>query len=102
MLRPHHVSTPAAHQPVVHGELTRYDIEVFSTAALIDADHRLRLTLTTYDFPHLVPTKPARRALIGGSYRLHQGGATPSHIVVPLADPAAFTSHSEGSPIQES
>jgi uncharacterized protein len=101
VLRPHHVSTPAANRPVVQGELTRYDIEVFPTAALIGTDHRLRLTLTTYDFPHLVPTKPARTALIGGSYRLRQGGCTPSHIVIPLADPAAFTARSESSPIQE-
>ena len=101
VLRPHHVSTSAANRPVVPGEITRYDIEVFPTAALIGTDHRLRLTLTTYDFPHLVPTKPARRALIGGSYRLRQGGSTPSHIVIPLADPASFTAGSEPSPIQE-
>src|SRR5246127_1325170 len=88
VLRPHHVSTPAANRPVVPGELTRYDIEIFPTAALIGTNHRLRLTLTTYDFPHLVPTKPARRALIGGTYRLRQGGGTPSQIVIPLADPA--------------
>ncbi len=93
VLRPHHVSTPAANLPVVPGELTRYDIEVFPTAALIDTGHRLRLTLTTYDFPHLVATKPARRALVGGSYRVRQGGAAPSHIVIPIADPAAFTAH---------
>ena len=90
VLRPHHVSTRSAVAPVVPGEVTRYDVEIFPTAALIAPGHRLRLTLTTYDFPHLVPTKPARRALTGGRYRLHQGGATPSHILVPLADPDAI------------
>jgi hypothetical protein len=30
---------------------------------LLESGHRLRLTVTTFDFPHLVPTKPARRAL---------------------------------------
>ena len=44
-----------------------------------------------YDFPHLVPTKPARRALIGGSYQLHQGGPTPSHLLIPVADPNSFS-----------
>jgi predicted acyl esterase len=29
----------------------------------IAPDHRLRLTVSSYDFPNLVPTKPARRAL---------------------------------------
>ncbi|OHV05537.1 CocE/NonD family hydrolase [Mycobacterium talmoniae] len=87
VLRPHHVSTRAATDPVVPGELTRYEIEVFPTAVLIAPDHRLRLTVTTYDFPNLVPTKPARAALTGGSYRIQQGGPTASHLLLPLLDP---------------
>jgi uncharacterized protein len=90
VLRPHHFSTQSAVQPVVPGEVTRYDVEVFPTAAMIEPGHRLRLTVTTYDFPHLVPTTPARRALAGGSYQLHQGGPTPSHLLIPLADPDSF------------
>jgi uncharacterized protein len=91
VLRPHHFSTRSAVTPVVPGELTRYDVEVFPTAALLEQGHRLRLTVTTYDFPHLVPTKPARRALTGGSYQLHQGGPTPSHLLIPVADPDSFS-----------
>ncbi|WIM90191.1 CocE/NonD family hydrolase [Candidatus Mycobacterium wuenschmannii] len=87
VLKPHHLSTRAAVTPVVPGELTQYDIEIFPTAALLESGHRLRLTVTTFDFPHLVPTAPARKALAGGTYRLHQGGPTPSHLLVPLADP---------------
>lgn len=73
------------------GKLTRYDVEIFPTAVLIEQGHRLRLTITTYDFPHLVPSKPARRAMAGGRYQLHQGGATPSHLLVSLADPGAVS-----------
>ena len=91
VLRPHHFSTRSAVKPVVPGEVTRYDVEVFPTAALIGPGHRLRLTVTTYDFPHLVPTKPARRALAGGSYQLHQGGPTPSQLLIPVADPDSFS-----------
>jgi putative CocE/NonD family hydrolase len=91
VLRPHHLSTGPAVKPVVPGELTGYNIEIFPTAALIDAGHRLRLTITSYDFPNLVPPKPARRALAGGSYRVHQGGPAPSHILIPLADPDTLT-----------
>jgi uncharacterized protein len=87
VLRPHHFSTRSAAKPVVPGELTRYDVEIFPTAAVLEAGHRLRLTLTTFDFPHLVPPVPARRALAGGSYQLHQGGPTPSHLLIPVADP---------------
>jgi putative CocE/NonD family hydrolase len=87
ILRPHHFSTRSSAEPVVPGEVARYDIEVFPTAALMAPAHQLRLTLTTYDFPHLVPTKPARRALTGGSYLIHQGGPTPSRVLIPLAEP---------------
>jgi putative CocE/NonD family hydrolase len=87
VLKPHHISTRAAVKPVVPGELTRYDVEIFPTAALLDSGHQLRLTVTTFDFPHLVPTVPARRALAGGTYRLHQGGPTPSHLLIPVAEP---------------
>jgi uncharacterized protein len=91
VLRPHHFSTRSAVKPVVPGELTRYDVEIFPTAAFLEPGHRLRLTVTTYDFPHLVPTTPARRALTGGSYQLHQGGPTPSHLLIPVADPNSFS-----------
>ncbi|MGH3544097.1 MAG: CocE/NonD family hydrolase, partial [Mycobacterium sp.] len=40
VLRPHHFSTRSAVQPVVPGEVTRYDIEIFPTAALIAPAHR--------------------------------------------------------------
>ncbi|MDT5254672.1 MAG: uncharacterized protein QOH07_3626 [Mycobacterium sp.] len=90
VLRPHHFSTRSAVKPVVPGEVTRYDVEVFPTAALLESGHRLRLTVTTFDFPHLVPTEPARRALAGGSYQLHQGGPTPSHLLIPVAEPDSF------------
>lgn len=90
VLRPHHISTRAAVRPVEPGKLTRYDIEIFPTAALIAPGHRLRLTLTTYDFPHLVPTEPARRALAGGIYRVRHGGSDASYLLLPLADPATL------------
>jgi predicted acyl esterase len=90
VLKPHHISTRAGVKPVVPGELTRYDVEIFPTAALIEPGHRLRLTVATFDFPHLVPTAPARRNLAGGTYRLHHGGPTPSHLLILVADPDRF------------
>jgi putative CocE/NonD family hydrolase len=87
VLRPHHFSTRSAAKPVVPGEVTRYEVEIFPTAAALEAGHQLRLTLTTFDFPHLVAPVPARRALAGGIYQLQQGGPTPSHLLIPVADP---------------
>jgi predicted acyl esterase len=53
------------------------------------ADHYplAQATPTHFYLSHLVPTRPARRALAGGRYRVHQGGPTPSQLVVSLADP---------------
>jgi hypothetical protein len=36
---------------VIPGELTRYDVEIFPTAALLESGHRLRLTVTTWSRP---------------------------------------------------
>ena len=77
-------------EPVVPGELTRYDIEIFPTAALIAPGHRLRLALTTYDFPSLVPIKSQRAALAGGVYQVRQGGLQASSLLIPLADPESM------------
>ena len=63
MILPYHPYTAASKRPVPAGTVTRFDIEIRPTFAELAAGHRLRLTLTTYDFPHLVPTQPARRAL---------------------------------------
>lgn len=87
VLRPQHLCTRAACTPVVPGELTRYDVEVFPTAAWLDAGHRLRLTVTTFDFPQLVPTRPAQQALAGGRYEVQQGGVDASYLLVSLVDP---------------
>lgn len=87
VLRPQHLCTRAACTPVVPGELTRYDVEVFPTAAWLDAGHRLRLTVTTFDFPQLVPTRPAQQALAGGRYEVEQGGVDASYLLVSLVDP---------------
>jgi uncharacterized protein len=88
VLRPYHLGTSQSAAPVVPGEVTRYDIEIFPTAAHIAPGDRLRITLTTADFPQLTPSRPARRALDGGLYLIHQGGDTASRLVIPLATPA--------------
>jgi len=81
-------AVPPVHQgcasPVVRGALTRYDIEVFPTYATLAPGHRLRVTINTTDFPHLLPTplqltKVVRRQLPGA-----RTATAPSSITVPL------------------
>jgi putative CocE/NonD family hydrolase len=92
-LLPYHPYTEASALPVVPGQLTRYDIEVFPTFARVAAGHRLRLTLTTSDTPHLLPTVPELERLAGGIYSLQRNAAAASYVELPVA-PDAFASGS--------
>ena len=87
---PYHPSTRAAAQPVVPGEMTRYDIEVFPMFATVPAGHRLRLTLTTADTPHLAPTAPAFLNLLGGVYEVARHAGAASFVEIPLAPAGAL------------
>ena len=81
---PYHPSTRAVATPVVPGELTRYDIEVFPTLATVPAGHRIRLTLTTSDTPHLAPPAPRFLELLGGMYDVARHAGAASFVEIPL------------------
>ncbi|HEV3365752.1 MAG TPA: CocE/NonD family hydrolase, partial [Acidimicrobiia bacterium] len=90
-IRPYHLSTRAAATPVVPGEMTRYDIEVFPTLATVPAGHRLRLTLTTADTPHLMAPAPRFVDLLGGIYSVARHAGAASFVEIPLAPAGALT-----------
>jgi len=81
---PYHPYTAAAAKPVVRGATTRYEVEVFPTYATIAAGHRIRVTVDTTDFPHLLPTPKQLTALLGGVYTVRRTAAAPSSITIPL------------------
>ena len=81
---PYHPYTKAAARPVPKGKLTAYQIEVFPTYATIAAGHRIRVTVQTTDFPHLVPTPTQLAKLLGGSYRVQRTASAPSSVTLPL------------------
>ncbi|HWN34901.1 MAG TPA: CocE/NonD family hydrolase [Pseudonocardia sp.] len=83
---PYHDYTKQSVEPVLPGQLTRYDIEVFPTFATIAPGHRIRLTLATADLPHLLPTAPALANLVGGVYQVRRGGSAASSVTIPLRD----------------
>jgi hypothetical protein len=88
--QPWHPYTRASAQPVIPGEVTRYDIEVPPIFTTVPAGHRLRLTLTTSDFPHLAPTPGQLVNLVGGVYRVQRNPAAASFVTLPLAPANAF------------
>ena len=91
LLLPVHPFTRASSEPVVPGQVTRFDIAVFPTFAEIPAGWRLRVTLTTGDSPHLGPTAVQLPNLAGGVYQVQRNRTAASYIDVPLASPSAFT-----------
>ena len=66
------------------GKVTRYDIEIFPTVAQIAGGHQLRLTLTTSDTPHLLPTRTQAADLAGGVYNVQRNRGAPSFLELPL------------------
>ncbi|MGH9307622.1 MAG: CocE/NonD family hydrolase [Acidimicrobiales bacterium] len=75
-----HSYTQTSARPVVPGQTTRYDIEVFPTYDTVAAGHRIRVTLSSADTPHLVPTAPEFLNLLGGVYTVEHSPAAASAI----------------------
>ena len=88
--RPWHHYTRDSVQPVVPGEVTRFDVEIFPTFWRLAAGHRLRVVITTSDTPHLLPIPAQMVNLIGGVYAVQRSPAASSSIQVPLAPAGAF------------
>jgi putative CocE/NonD family hydrolase len=89
-IAPYHPYTRSSAKPVQPGKATRYDIEIFPTLAELGKGHRLRLTLTTSDTPHLLPNPGQAANLAGGIYTVQRNAAAASYLEVPMARPRAF------------
>jgi uncharacterized protein len=83
-LLPYHPYTQPSQTPVVPGQVTRYDVEVFPTYDTLAPGHRLRITIATSDFPHALPEATQLPNLIGGVYQLEHTAAYPSSVELPL------------------
>ena len=90
MLLPVHPLTQASVQPLVPGQVTREDIAVFPTMAELPVGWRLRVTLTTSETPHLMPTGAQLPDMVGGIYQVQRRPGSASVLTVPLAPASAF------------
>jgi putative CocE/NonD family hydrolase len=90
-LLPFHPYTKESVAPLTPGQLTRFDVEVFPTFASLAPGHRLRVTVSTADTPHLTPLPAQIANLIGGVYRLSHSADAASFVELPLAPASAFT-----------
>ncbi|MGH9095967.1 MAG: CocE/NonD family hydrolase C-terminal non-catalytic domain-containing protein, partial [Acidimicrobiales bacterium] len=85
VLQAGHSYRQSSARPVVPGQVTRYDLDVFPTYDTVAVGHRIRVTLSTADTPHLVPTVPELANLLGGVYTVERSPGAASAIEVPLA-----------------
>jgi putative CocE/NonD family hydrolase len=84
LVLPYHPFTKAAARAVRRGAVTRYDIAVSPTYCTLARGHRLRVTIDTTDFPHLLPTPQQLARLFGGTYDVLRSASAASSITVPL------------------
>jgi hypothetical protein len=89
LLAVHPLSQQSA-QPVMPGQMTREDIQVYPTATEIPAGWRLRVTITTGDTPHLFPSVAQTPRLLGGVYDVQRNGSAASLLTVPLEPLSSF------------
>ncbi|HEX4110772.1 MAG TPA: CocE/NonD family hydrolase [Solirubrobacteraceae bacterium] len=93
---PYHPFTQASAQPVAPGQVTRYDVEIFTTFDTIEPGHRLRITVSTSETPHIIPTLTELTNLVGGAYQLQRNASAPSSLELPLAPAGSFPAATGG------
>jgi putative CocE/NonD family hydrolase len=90
LIRPAHPYKRDRLEPVAVGEVTRFDLEIFPVLATLEPGHRLRLTLTSVDTPHITPVPQQMANLLGGVYEVQRTAAHPSRLTIPMASPGRF------------
>ncbi len=84
VLQPWHPFTRAAQLPVEPGKVMRVDVEVFPTGAVLAKGHRLRISVQSFDTPHLLPTAPELADELGGVITVHHSPSYRSRLVLPV------------------
>ena len=84
VLQPWHPFTRGARREVEPGAVMRVDVEVFPTGAVLRKGHRLRVTVQSYDTPHLTATVPQTVDSAGGVVTVHSSPRLRSRLVLPV------------------
>ncbi|HEY2063155.1 MAG TPA: CocE/NonD family hydrolase [Amycolatopsis sp.] len=94
LIQPAHPFTRAAQQPVVPGQVTRYDLSLLANFTRIEPGERIQLVLNSqapanFHLP-VVPTPQELAGLNGGVYTVAHGPVYASALNLPLAEPGMF------------
>jgi predicted acyl esterase len=84
LVAPFHPFTRESVLPVVAGKRETYLIEVFNTDALLKKGHRLRLTITSGDVPHILSTAPDAINSAGAQNTVFYDAREPSYVTLPF------------------
>lgn len=84
LIRPYHPFTKEAERLLVPNQPTRFPIEVYPTAHTFKAGHRIRMSVTTSDFPAMAVPEPWLEDMVGGELSLLYGRAYPSRLLLPV------------------
>lgn len=82
IIQPWHPFTRDSRQPRGSGEVSPIDVEVFPTGAVINEGERLRVSVQTFDVPHLFPTLPQLPGA-ASPITVHNSAEHPSRVVLP-------------------
>ncbi|MFD7076714.1 CocE/NonD family hydrolase [Nocardioides sp. NPDC059952] len=84
VVQPWHPFIRSTEQAVRPGQIYRVPVEVFPTGAVIEKGHRLRVTVHSYDVPHLLPNVKQLVRGVAGVVTVHHTTTNPSTLVLPV------------------
>jgi putative CocE/NonD family hydrolase len=82
---PYHPFTEDSLLPVEPGSKDQMAIEIFNTDAVLKPGHRLRVTISSGDVPHLFAPPDSVLDGAAGTSTVHRGGVSPSRLTVGVA-----------------
>jgi uncharacterized protein len=82
MVQPYLYLDPAKEKPLVPGQVTKLQIEIFPTSALVRAGSRLRVSISPSNQAQGILSLPQRARAKNGVTTIHNSAAYPSSVVV--------------------
>ncbi|MFT4189177.1 MAG: CocE/NonD family hydrolase [Aeromicrobium sp.] len=89
IVQPWHPFTEESKRSLDVGEIAPIDVEVFPTGAVIPEGSRLRMSVQSFDLPHLAPTLENLPASAGAAITIHNDADHPSRLVLSALSEAA-------------
>ena len=83
MMQPYHYFTEEKREMLIPGEVTKLQIEIFPTSAIIRKGNKLRISISASNQAQGIPSYPLQTLIEGGITTIHNSPEYPSNIVLP-------------------